>query len=154
MKKEKGKTKRFNYRLLVHEIIQRGDTYVMIAEAYYPRYDYGNTGPAFRPFVPQQLGSNGGGAQPFNPNFLGYKYTHAVVLGFDTNCNIIWDHTFKIEDTQSFYLEENVMVTAVGEKIILTYLEENEIRSKVVDGEEIIVNFRCCLPVDINVSAF
>ena len=30
------------------------------------------------------------------------------------------------------------MVTAVGEKIILTYLEENEIRSKVVDGEEII----------------
>ena len=134
-KKDKGKVKRFNYRLLVHEIIQRDDEYIMIAEAYYPRYSYNSNGSAYTPnsFRPTYQGF-----QAFNPDFLGYKYTHAVVVGFDRNCNIIWDNTFKIEDIQSFALEENVMVSVVDEKIILSYLEENEIRSKVIQGNEII----------------
>lgn len=134
-KKDRGKTKRFNYRLLVHEILQRGDEYVMIAEAYYPRYNYGNSGSSYNPF---SRGSRYRGYQPFNPDFLGYKYTHAVVVGFDRNCNIIWDNTFKIEDIQKYALEENVIVTPVNDKITLTYLEENEIRSKIIQGDEIV----------------
>ncbi|MEP1095390.1 MAG: hypothetical protein ABJG78_09790 [Cyclobacteriaceae bacterium] len=139
-KRQKGKVKKFNYRLLVHKILRRGDHYVMIAEAYYPRYNYGSTGNTFRPTSFGGFGNNssGRGNQSFNPDFLGYKYTHAVVIGFDVNCNIIWDHTFKIEDKQSFSLDENVMVSGAGNEIVLTYLEENEIRSKVVDGDEIV----------------
>jgi hypothetical protein len=149
-KREKGKVKRFNYRLLVHEILQRGDTYIMIAEAYYPKYSYGNTGTSFRPSQFGGFGNSGyRGYQPYNPDFLGYKYTHAVVVGFDANCNIVWDHTFKIEDIQSYSLEENVKVTGVGEKIILSYLEENEIRSKVID-EERIVEGRTFNPVKLS----
>ncbi len=138
-KKEKGKVKKFNYRLLVHKILRRDDHYVMIAEAYYPRYSYGNTG-TFGPYGSTGTFRNNTyrGFQPYNPDFLGYKYTHAVVVGFDSNCNIIWDHTFKIEDKQSFSLQENVMVTGAGDKIVLTYLEENEIRSKVVYNNEIV----------------
>ena len=136
-KKERGKVKRFNYRLLVHKILQRDDEYIMIAEAYYPRYSYGSS--SIRSFAPNSFRNPFAGRQSsFNPDFLGYKYTHAVVLGFDRNCNITWDHTFRIEDIQTYSLTENVMVTAVGEKIILTYLQENEIRSKVIEGNEII----------------
>lgn len=137
-KKEKGKVKRFNYRLLVNEIIQRDEEYIMIAEAYYPRYNYssGNT-----------IGGIGGvnsfnnrfqGTQFGNPYFLGYKYTHAAVVGFDKNCNIIWDHTFKIEDKQSYSLEENVAVSVYDDKVVLMYLEENEIRSKVVERNKVV----------------
>ncbi|WP_421764433.1 hypothetical protein [Ekhidna sp.] len=134
-KREKGKIKKFNYRLLVHKILQRDGEYIMIAEAYYPRYNYSTAGSSF--------GAYGGfgynpGAGRTNPYFLGYKYTHAVVLGFDPNCNIIWDQTFKIEDIQTFSLEENVVVSASGGKVILMYLEENEIRSKIVEGNDIV----------------
>lgn len=130
-KRAKGKVKKFNYRLLVHEILERDGEYIMIAEAYYPRYNYSSNSSAFSPY---------GGFRSFqnNPYFLGYKYTHAVVLAFDANCNIIWDQTFKIEDKQTYSLDENVMVSASGDRVILMYLEENEIRSKVIEGNEIV----------------
>ena len=132
-KRARGKVKKFNYRLLVHKILERDGKYIMIGEAYYPRYNYSaNTANSFGRF----------GNAPFsytrNPYFLGYKYTHAVVLGFDQNCNILWDQTFRIEDIQSYTLDENVVVSASGDKVILMYLEENEIRTKVVQGNEIV----------------
>lgn len=134
-KRERGKVKRFNYRLLVHEILERDGEYIMIAEAYYPRYNYsastsGGSYGNYGRFAPSSFGGD--------PYFLGYKYTHAVVVGFDQNCNILWDQTFKIEDTQTYSLDENVVVSASGDKVILMYLEENEIRSKVVKKNEIV----------------
>ncbi len=130
-KKEKGKVKRFNYRLLVHEILERDGEYIMIAEAYYPRYNYSSNGSSYGTFgTPSGFGRN--------PYFLGYNYTHAVVLGFDQNCNILWDQTFKIEDIQTYSLDENVIVSGSGDQVILMYLEENEIRSKVVSGNEVV----------------
>lgn len=138
-KKANGKVKKFNYRLLVHKILERDDEYIMIAEAYYPRYNYSNTS-AIGPFG--GYGGYGGSyttpSQFRSPNFMGYKYTHAVVVGFDRNCNIIWDHTFKIEDILSFSLQENVAVSAKEDKVVLMYLEENEIRSKVIEGNEVV----------------
>ncbi|MEM0938564.1 MAG: hypothetical protein AAGI25_02095 [Bacteroidota bacterium] len=133
-KKEKGKVKKFNYRLLVHEIIERDDQYILIGEAYYPRYNYSNSNNGF-----SHYGYGFNQTSPLrNPYFLGYKYTHAVVFGFDRNCNIIWDHTFRIEDIQSYSLDENVAVSGSGEKVVLMYLEENEIRSKVIEGDKVI----------------
>ncbi len=131
-KRSRGKIKKFNYRLLVHKILERDDQYIMIAEAYYPRYNYTSTGGGA---YSSRWSSPSFGS---NPYFIGYKYTHAVVVGFDQNCNILWDQTFKIEDIQTFTLDENVEVSASGDKVILMYLEENEIRSKVVQGNEIV----------------
>ncbi|MEO9482169.1 MAG: hypothetical protein ABJG47_01930 [Ekhidna sp.] len=134
-KRSKGKIKKFNYRLLVHKILERDGEYIMIAEAYYPRYNYSASSNNFNsPYTGYGYTPRAGR----NPYFLGYKYTHAVVLGFDQNCNILWDQTFKIEDIQSYSLDENVVVSASGDRVILMYLEENEIRSKVVKGNEII----------------
>lgn len=132
-KKEKGKTKKFNYRLLVHEIIEYEGEYIMIAESYYPRYDYSATS-AFTTFgrLSRPMSQVG------NPYFLGYKFTHAVVVAFNRNCNILWDHTFKIDDILSYSLEENVVVSADEDRVVLSYLENNEIRSKVVKGEEVL----------------
>ncbi|MFH6984133.1 hypothetical protein [Marinoscillum luteum] len=127
-KRSKGKNTQFSYRLLVHDIIQRGDEYLMIAEAYYPRYSnyssnvgrYGWNSPA-----------------RFNPSFMGYQYTHAVVVSFDRNGNIIWDNSFEINDIETFSLEEFVAVSNYEDKTVLMYLEENTIRSKIIQGNEI-----------------
>ncbi len=147
-KRERGKIKRFNYRLLVHEILERDGEYIMIAEAYYPRYNYSSGNNSYTPFG--GFGPNTGFGR--NPYFLGYKYTHAVVLAFDPNCNILWDQTFKIEDIQTYSLEENVVVSASGNRVILMYLEENEIRSKVVEKNEI-VEGRTFNPVKLSFQA-
>ncbi|MBV6645313.1 MAG: hypothetical protein KI790_07675 [Cyclobacteriaceae bacterium] len=130
-RKALGKKNRFSYQLLVHKIIERDDDYVMVAEAYYPRYS------SYTPYAP-----GGYAFSPFSSgttrSFLGYKYTHAIVVGFDRNGNIIWDHSFEIEDALTFTQKEFVTVSTFEDKIVLLYLEENEIRSKVIRGSEIL----------------
>lgn len=127
-KKEKGKTKKFSYRLLVHEILEYEDEYIMVAEAYYPKYNYGSQ---YNPgYIPRSL------QEQFL--FLGNVWTHAVVVAFDKNCNINWDNTFKIEDRISYGLEKTIQVSRVENNIILNYLEENEIRSKVINKEGVL----------------
>lgn len=128
-KKGKGKKPQFSYRLLVHDIIQRDDEYLLIAEAYYPRYSNStnSNGPG---------GWNGYGR--YNPSFMGYKYTHAIVVSFDRNGNIIWDNSFEINDLESYGLKEFVAVNTYEDHIVLMYLEENTIRSKVIQDDEIV----------------
>lgn len=124
-KKEKGRKPNFSYRLLVHKIIQRGDEFILVAEAYYPRYtSYSNT--------------SYGGMSSFNPSFLGYTYTHAIVVGFDRNGNILWDHSFEIDNADSYSLVEFVTVNVNDEEIVLSYLHNNVINTKFVKGHEII----------------
>lgn len=137
-KKERGKVKKFNYRLQVNKIIERDGEYIMIAEAYYPRYSYAGSATA-RGFGPGTFNPYGANPNQFRgPNFMGYRYTHAVVVGFDRNCNIIWDHTFKIYDIMNYDLQENVAISTSGDKVVLMYLEENEIRSKIIAKDEVV----------------
>jgi len=44
-KEEKGEELRLDYRLLMHEIIKKGDHYIVVAEAFYPDYKYVNYSP-------------------------------------------------------------------------------------------------------------
>jgi hypothetical protein len=128
-RKAKGKKNRFNYRLLVHDIIERDETYILIGEAYYPRYSsYGamNWESTWR-----TAGSNRQGV-------IGYRYTHAIVVAFDRNGNILWDHSFSIDDVFTPNLEEFVTVHIHNDRVELVYLEENLIRSKVIEGDEIV----------------
>jgi hypothetical protein len=127
-KARKGKKPNFSYRLLAHDIIQRDGEYLMIAEAYYPRYSNYSSAPGY----------GWSSFSRFNPSFMGYKYTHAVVVAFDRNGNILWDNSFSIDDVESFSLDEIVVVSNYGDKIVLMYLEDNTIRSKVIKGNQIL----------------
>ncbi|MFY0606209.1 MAG: hypothetical protein JXR10_05810 [Cyclobacteriaceae bacterium] len=124
-RRSKGKKANFSYRLTVHDILQRGDEYLMIAEAYYPRYSNSSFGYA---------GSGGAFA---NPGFLGYQYTHAIMVAFDRNGNILWDNSFAINDISTFTLREFVSVNTIDDKVVLMYLDENTIKTKIVQGREV-----------------
>lgn len=126
-RKELGKKNQFNYRLLVHDILDNKEGLnIMVGEAYYPRYsssaDYGGYGSSRRA----------------NASFLGFKYTHAIVVAFDNNGEILWDHSFKIKDVLSYSLSKFVSVQAFGDQIVLMYLDENEIRSKIVEADKVV----------------
>ena len=130
-KKIKGKKVKFNYRLLIHDIVERKDEYILIGEAYFPKYSsygshsYGST----YDFTASNF---------VDPNFIGYRYTHAVVVGFDKKGNIIWDNSFEINDVLSLSLKENVQVSVEEDRIVLLYVYENVIRSKIVQKHEIL----------------
>ncbi len=132
-KKIKGKKAKFNYRLLVHEIIKSGNTYIMLGEAFYPKYENSN-------FRTPYVGSSSFGDLPYygGSTFVGYRYTHAVVIGFDREGNMLWDNSFEIEDVLTYDLEQFVHADVLDDKVVLMYLYNNEVRTKIISGSEVL----------------
>lgn len=117
-KKIKGRNIRLQYRFLVHELVPYKNQFILLGEAFYPRYrqaDGGYVGLGRTSYV-----------------FDGYRYTHAVVLGIDTNGELLWDNSFEINDVKSFTLEQFVKMDAKKDEIALLYLYDNKIRTKVI----------------------
>lgn len=135
----KGKKIKFNYRFLVQEVVPYGDQFIMLGEAFYPRYVYQtrNSNPAF--FGYQRMG----GYQFYSPYrsdqiFDGFQYTHAIAIGFDSQGKVIWDNSFEINDAKSFQLEQFVKIAPTEDHIDLIYFYQNLIRSKVIQGSQVL----------------
>lgn len=133
-KKIRGKKIRFNYRFLVHELIPYGDQYIMLGEAFYPRYTSTSTsnGSFFNPYV------NYGSIIQNGRIFDGYYYTHAVVMCFDKKGNLLWDNSFEINDVRTFTLDQFVKIEVSAHHITLLYLFDNEIRTKIIQGDKVL----------------
>lgn len=134
-RKVKGKRTRFSYRFLVHEIVPYNNQYVLLGEAFFPRYvsvDRGYYG-FFNPNVPYQNTYFRDGRI-----FDGYHYTHAVVMGFDQNGRLLWDNSFEINDVKTYTLEQFVKLEVQEDKIALLYLFDNELRTKIIKGNEVL----------------
>lgn len=127
-KKIAGKKAKFNYRMLVRDVIEKDGQYIMIGEAFYPRYNNSSFYTRFNDPYPYSRGAN----------FLGYKFTHAIVIGFDSKGKVLWDNSFEINDVESFDLDPVVNVRIDGDKIILLYLYDGTIRSKVIQNGEVL----------------
>ena len=150
--KEKGRDLKLQYRLLVHDIIQRNGQYVMVAEVYYPEYRNNNwnaPGMMMGGFGMGGFGMGGFGfGNPWNngfnsqyrnyPVFDGYVYTHAVIAGFDLQGNLLWDNSFEINDVKTFVLKEKVKVNFEGEQINLAYNQGGKLKTKVIRGSEVV----------------
>ncbi len=138
-----GKKVKFNYRFLIHDIIPYKNQYIMTGEAFYPKYVYPNTYNAAvrsRVYYPNTM-APGSFTSPFYRGdliFDGYHYTHAVVVGFDTNGKIKWDNSFEINDVKSFQLEQFVKIKPEEDRILMMYLFENALRSKVIRDSQVI----------------
>lgn len=135
-KKERGREPRFSYRLYIHDIVQKGEQSVMIAEAFYAKYS-SNNGGAFNNSFGQTWNGSPYGYGGFR-DFLGYKYTHAIIVAFDASGEIVWDNSFRTNDITYFNLQESVAANVQGEKAIISYLDDNQIKSKIIDGNQVI----------------
>lgn len=131
----KGKKIRFNYRMLVQEFIPYRNQYILLGEAFYPHYAYATGN------LPYAINYRRSYNIPGYRNdlvFDGYQYTHAVVIGFDKNGKLIWDNSFEINDVKSFELEQFAKIYPQDDRIILLYLYQNAIRSKIISGAEVL----------------
>ncbi len=130
-KREKGKELMLYYRLLLHDIIETPTQYILVAEAFYPQYNsgYGNYGTYNMGAYSRMYGDR---------VFDGYRYTHAVLCGFDKQGNLLWDNSFEIQDVVTYSLQEVVQVSIDEDKIILAYPEDGEIHTKVIQGNNVV----------------
>jgi len=123
-RKVKGKKIRFNYRFLVHEVVPYADQYVMLGEAFYPRYTYA-TGRGYGLFRDERI-------------FDGYQYTHAVVIGFNSQGKLKWDNSFEINDVKTMELQQFVKISPANNRIVLLYIFDNLIRSKIIKDNQVL----------------
>jgi hypothetical protein len=136
-----GKKIKFNYRLMVDEFLEYGDNqFLMLGEAFYPHYSYPSSrlpyGTSYSPgfYSGRYMGPYGRGDLVFD----GYQYTHAVVIGFDKEGNLTWDNSFEINDVRTMTLEQFVKIHPEKERVSLLYLFDNVIRTKVIQGSEVL----------------
>lgn len=117
------------YRLLVHDIIVRGNEYIMIAEAYYPEYHtetYWTTD------------ANGRSVMRTRQVFDGWRYTNAIIAGFSNTGELLWDNTFEMGDILSFDLKERVKVLMNDDEIAMLYSWGGDVQSKIISGSEVV----------------
>lgn len=166
-KKGRGDDLKLNYRVLVHDIIKKDNQYILVAEVFYPEfrtnnsYGYPYYGSAFgSPFgfgyggynslnmlrLSRYYGLNSWAWNPWmysnygsnNQQFDGFKYTHAVVAGFDLNGKLIWDNSFSFDNVKSMELKEKVKIHSEGDDISLVYSNKGKLASKIVRGNDVV----------------
>ena len=130
-RKEAGKVNRQAYRFLIHQIIPYKDQFVVLGESFYPRYIYAN------PYGYYGVGVAGSVVRG-DRIFDGYRYTHAVIAGFDKNGSLVWDNTFEINDIKTFILEQFVRLDPEADKINLVYMFENNLYTKVISENKVL----------------
>lgn len=124
-----GKKIRFNYRFLVQEVVPYGNQYIMLGEAFYPRYTYTSERGGYGMSNPLMRGDR---------IFDGYQYTHAVVIGFDSEGKLKWDNSFEINDVKTFELQQLVKIAPGDNRIVLLYFYDNLIRSKIIKDDQVL----------------
>ncbi len=128
-REKKGKDFSINYKLLVHDIIKQDDQYIFGAEAYFPEYhtvSYMTYDYYGRP-VPQ-----------YYSVFDGYRYTNALIASFDMNGDILWSNIFDMYKIISFSLKKRVNYFFDDNDIVLSYSEDGQIVSKVINGTQVV----------------
>src|SRR5690606_31979279 len=135
-KKIRGKKIRFNYRFLVHELVPYRDEFILLGEAFYPRYITPDRTMYYGFLSNYSLMANR--AIMNGRIFDGYYYTHAVVMGFSEHGDLLWDNSFEINDVKTWTLEQFVKIDVKPDRAALIYLFDNHIRTKIIHNGEVL----------------
>ncbi len=123
-KKARNKSINLNYRMVIHQLVADNGKYILLGEAYYPKYNSYYYGGMYGGYFP---GRNQ------NTYFDGYRYTHAIAVCFSEDGKILWDHAFKLDNEKSMELKQLVHINVQDDKAVLMYSCDGEIRTKVVE---------------------
>ncbi len=126
-KKQKGKEVMLRYRLLLHDLIPTKDGWVMLAEIFYPEYKSNTNTTGWNTWRNYRIG---------NDIYNNFRYSHAVICGFDKNGKILWDNSISLKEIESSELNAKVQVTEQEGYQILAYPDESLIRTVVIRGNE------------------
>ncbi|NTW23728.1 MAG: hypothetical protein HGA37_03425 [Lentimicrobium sp.] len=126
-KAEKGsKDYSVDYDLLAHDVFKWKDSYVFIAEAYYPEYRTVTT------MVYDYYG------RPYPSTysvFEGFRYLTTFIAGFDSTGNMKWNNDLELQNMLSQELRQKVLAWEDTDGLVLSYTYDAKIASKLLtDG--------------------
>lgn len=119
----------YDFDLLAHEVTERDGEFRFVAEAYYPEYRTVTT------MVYDYYG------RPYPSTysvFEGYRYLAAFVAGFDKTGKLTWNNNVEIRGILSQSLSKRVMAWDDGNELVMSYVSEGKIVSKVIDKDRTI----------------
>ena len=129
----------------MHDIIVKNGEYIFVGEAYYPVYHTeSHTVTRLETYsVPGVNGQSSYQTRPvttteYKQVFDGYRFTHALVAGFDEQGAKKWDNCFEMGDIQTYSLREKIKVDQSENKIGMAYVIGNSIVSKYIDGNKVV----------------
>jgi len=127
-KREEGKEAKFRYLMLVHDLVPTDEGFLLVAEAFFPQYRSTPTAG----FLPLSRGVT-------DRSLEGYRYTHAMICGFDKTGKLLWDNCLAMPDRLSYELEEQVQLTRqTNDRLVLAYPLEDKISTLVIRGNEVV----------------
>lgn len=122
---QKGEELLLNYNIASHPIVSVSDGYEFLGEAYYPTY---------RTYTTSSF-MNGHWSTQIHTVFDGFRYTHATLVKFDKDGNIIWDNTFKMFPwTKPMSVKKFITMKDAEGYVNLMYGNINQLNYKVVDS--------------------
>jgi hypothetical protein len=130
LKKKKSLTEySLDFSVLLHETIFFNDQSILTAEIYSPQYhtesftDFDFYG---RPYTNSYS------------VFDGYRFFNAIVAGFDTQGKLLWDNNIEIRNLVSLDLSPKVVTYPNGKELMLCYVSDGKIGSKIIQGNDVI----------------
>lgn len=120
-----------NYTLLFHDIMVNDDEYIIVAEAFYPEYDTER--------ITTYYSDGRAPTTTYKQVFVGFRWTHAFVAGFDHTGHLKWDHIFPVYSSLSKVIKERVHIAKHDKgRLTLIYTHNNNIKSKKIVGAKVI----------------
>jgi hypothetical protein len=117
-----------SYLLLVHDIIEKNNQYLIVAETYILSY---------HTECRTTYSSNGGSYQTCYQVFDGYIVTGAIVAGFSKEGEKLWDNFVSISSSPSYTLRPRVNVVPKENEVQLTYAFGGNLETKIVKGSAV-----------------
>mgnify|MGYP003324778315 CR=1 FL=1 len=129
-----------NYRVIIHEILQRGNRLILTGEVYFPK------SANFRTLTP----SSGIAQIPYTDS--GFNHTHAFAVGFDLEGNILWDHSWPMQDMFFLTLGKKAVFHLFTNRLEVYSLEKNKIRSRIFLDQKVIED-QLEIPISLGVDS-
>ncbi|MBL3658859.1 hypothetical protein [Fulvivirga sediminis] len=147
IEKKKARGKDFNYssKLLLHQVREEQDAYIIAAEIYDPEFERYQDPSMFSPyydprgfnryhaFSQQQYVRRPYGYQVnHEPNH--FKYLETIIVKLDDEGKLVWDNSYAIKEVESYSLEAVTDYRVKGDDITIIYKSEDKLAYKLAEG--------------------
>ena len=131
-KKKRGTDLNLRYLLNLHEVVEQDGRLLVIGEAFYPEYETRQ-----RVVTYVDNGVTRTRIETYTV-FVGFRYTHAVVVALDAAGNKLWDASFEIGNILSYAIRDRVKVDVDGDRVTMVYAYGGAIYAKVATAEGVV----------------
>ena len=144
----KGKRYEFRSKVILHELLESPEGYMLLAETYQTRYEPNQPNIYYDPYSFASANTANYGARKYiarpqgysigQPTPSSYDFDQAVVVRFSQNGRLAWDQNFAIEEVEKPSLRQVVAMRKTGDGVELLYKSKNRLHSKMVAHGKIV----------------